>query len=424
MEKTTHSHEIHFELKRSIEGQFEQLASVYSGMNNTKLNTTVRFSPDLSIVAVDLETTSPTPFFLNLNILRDLEKAIEFVIERDFLTAQGFELIERAVVDANSLNARGRLHKANTELPYTTTQAFIFRISRDNLNKLLVTVKNRLEASKAEPDYIETLKISSLENGSVNFDKMQNMNFLESDINKQYKLHTSDVFTSFDKHEGIKHTLTTSKTPVKHCNQVVMGITIDLKNKKTGRIATLHIPSQFIDAHIPQPLSRIIGENNSNAAFVYFDWFVRENEVVSSLQKNICNTSIKQIENTLRPFVRYDVEIIGINLHDLHFDIPTSNYAKITRVAFVSIVTNNNNLFESVLICVDQLGEVGVFNSRGLAIYPTEKLMPHLRYLKENAQELFQSNRLYVFDQIKQFRKRLGGFNNGLAIKNEHIYLP
>ena len=122
--------------------------------------------------------------------------------------------------------------------------------------------------------------------------------------------------------------------------------------------------------------------------------------------------------------VRYDVEVVDILIHSFAFDIPTANYAPITEVAFIVVLPNHHSLFEFLLVRVDQSGGIKLFNSRGLAIYPPDSAIPHLHTLKADVQELFQSNRLYTLEQVKQFRKKLGGFNTGLAVKNEYVFMP
>lgn len=425
MDTITHSPEVQFEFKKEIESQFQQLANAYAEMHNTNLKAVVRFSPDLRIVAVDLETVSSIPFYMNLDILKTLEEAVKFVADHQFLTAQGFEEVERAVVDANGLNTIGRLHRENTQLPYHTTQAYIFRTSEENLESLLLTIEKKLEARKAAPDYIERIKFTPVEHKTVNPNDMPDMNFVGNTNIKQYKLHDAAIFGGINSNEDVNgYVATLSKKPVTHRNQVVMGVTIDLKNTKTGRTAILHIPYQFMDEYAPQPSARITGESLSTASFVYYEWFTSEDRIVSYLQKGIFNTSPKQLEAYVKSLVRYDVEVVNIKLHSFDFDIPTANHAPITEVAFITVLSNHHSLFESVLIRVDQSGEVKLFNSRGLAVYPPDSVIQHLHSLKANVQELFQSNRLYTFDQIKRFRKKIGGFNNGLAVKNEYVYLP
>ena len=140
MDAITLSAEVQFEFKKGIESQFQQLANAYAEMKQTNLKAVVRFSPDLHIVAVDLETVSTNPFYMNLDILKTLEEAIEFVADHQVLTEQGFEVVECAVVDANGLNTLGRLHRENTPLSYHTTQAYIFRTSEENLERLLLNI--------------------------------------------------------------------------------------------------------------------------------------------------------------------------------------------------------------------------------------------------------------------------------------------
>lgn len=417
--------EVQFEFKKEIESQFQQLANAYAEMNDTNLKAVVRFSPDLRIVAVDLETVSTIPFYMNLDILKTLEEAIEFVADHQFLTAQGFEVVERAVVDANGLNALGRLHRENTPLPYHTTQAYIFRTPEENLESLLLNIEQKLEARKAAPDYIERIKFTPVEHKTLNPNDMPDMNFVGNESTKQYKLHDATIFGGISANKDVNgYVATLSKEPVKHRNQVVMGVTIDLRNIKTGRTAILHIPYQFMDEYAPQPSARITGESLPTSSFVYYEWFTSEDRIVSHLQKGTFNTRSKQLEEYVKSLVRYDIEVVDIKLHSFDFDIPTANHAPITEVAFVAVLPNHHSLFESLLVRVDQSGEVKLFNSRGLAVYPPDSAIQHLHNLKADAQELFQSNRLYTFDQIKQFRKKLGGFNNGLSVKNEHVYLP
>lgn len=425
MDTITHLPEVQFEFKKQIESQFQQLAKAYAEKHHSNLKAVVRFSPDLRIVAVDLETVSSIPFYMNLDILRTLEEAIEFVAVHQILTAQGYEEVERAVVDANGLNALGRLHRENTQLPYHTTQAYIFRTSEENLESLLHTIEKKIDARKAEPDYIEKIEFMPVEPGAVNPNYLTAVNFVGYSITKQYKLHNAAIFGDISSNEDLNgYVSTLSKTPVIHRNQVVLGVTIDLKNLKTGRTAILHIPYQFMDEYAPQPSARVNGDNNSSSPFVYYDWFSSEDRIVSHLQKSAYYSRPNQIEEYVKSLTRYDVEVVNITVHSFDFDIPTANHAPIKEVSFVAIAPNHQSLFESVLVRIDQSGEIKLFNSRGLAIYPPNNLIPHLHALKNDVQEMFQSNRLYTFEQIKQFRKKLGGFNSGLAVQNEYIYLP
>ena len=64
------------------------------------------------------------------------------------------------------------------------------------------------------------------------------------------------------------------------------------------------------------------------------------------------------------------------------------------------------------------------YRTNGEVIQADWNAAPHLHTLKADVQELFQSNRLYTLEQVKQFRKKLGGFNTGLAVKNEYVFMP
>ena len=422
MDAITLSAEVQFEFKKGIESQFQQLANAYAEMKQTNLKAVVRFSPDLHIVAVDLETVSTNPFYMNLDILKTLEEAIEFVADHQVLTEQGFEVVECAVVDANGLNTLGRLHRENTPLSYHTTQAYIFRTSEENLERLLLNIEQRLEACKAAPDYIETIKFTP---ETIKLVVHTDMNFVRNEHAKQYKLHDATIFGGIGANDGMdSYVATLSKEVVKHRNQVIMGVTIDLRNKKTGRTAKLHVPYQFMNEYAPQPSARITSERQPTSPFVYYEWFVSEDRIVSQIQKGAFNTQSKQLKEHIKSLVRYDVEVVDILIHSFAFDIPTANYAPITEVAFIVVLPNHHSLFEFLLVRVDQSGGIKLFNSRGLAIYPPDSAIPHLHTLKADVQELFQSNRLYTLEQVKQFRKKLGGFNTGLAVKNEYAYLP
>lgn len=417
-----HSKEVQFELKRFIESEFKQLTRAYAEINNTNLNSVVHFSPDLRIVAVDLENVSYTPFFQNISILRVLESAIDFIADKHPLSAQGFNLVERAEVEANSLNKLGRFHKDNTQLAYHTTQAFIFSTSERNLKKLLSNFQNKLELSKAEPDYIENINFT---HKAEPHNSKPGINFLSSSIENQYKLHDENIFERSRASKQMKGCVATlSKTPVKFSNQINMGVTIDLRNNKSGRSAILHIPYQFIDEYALQPSARIKEDNFSTSSFLYCDWFINGDKAVSPLQKAAFNTTPKQIEDYIASLIHNSVEVLSVKIHSFKFNIPTSNYAPITEVAFIALLPNHYSLFENVLIQVNQSGEVKLSNSHGLNIHPNNTVVPFINHLKANAQELFQSNRLYNFEQIRYFRKKIGGLNNGLILKNEYIYLP
>ena len=90
----------------------------------------------------------------------------------------------------------------------------------------------------------------------------------------------------------------------------------------------------------------------------------------------------------------------------------------------LKLYVDNRRKFLNGVCRHEQSGGIKLFNSRGLAIYPPDSAIPHLHTLKADVQELFQSNRLYTLEQVKQFRKKLGGFNTGLAVKNEYVFMP
>lgn len=393
MEEYLTSPEVQFELKRVIENQFSHIAQTYSEINSTSLNTIVQFSPDLLIVAVDLETISNTPFFMNVEILRILERAIVYFADHLNLIDQGIELVEPATVEANNLSTLGRLHKENTRLHYQTSQPFIFRITAENLVSLLSTIHTQLKESKSEPDYIEKIEVNSVNQASSK---------------------NPDVF---------QLVANTTKTPITHRNHVVMGVTLKLRNINNGCTATLHIPNKFMPEFTAQPSARITSNDGQNIPFAYYDWLVGEDELINLLQSKKLNTCPNFLESYIKQYIRYDVGLISVQSHYFEYYTPTSNYAPITAVSFVAVLQNQTGLFEYALINANPCGEIKVINSRGLTIYPPKSLIPYLDELKQNIKELFTSNHPYTRDQIKQLRIKMNGFNRGLAIKNEYIYL-
>lgn len=407
--------EIFSEHEFYLKNKFEKLIAQAISKLDSGLKHSVKFSNDLRVISVDLITQSEKPFFMNIEITRELEKGINGLVDQQVLSDYSYQIAEKASTDANFLNRFGRLHKEGKPLDYYTASPFIFVVQKALHGNNLVNSEIKLSALKAAPQYRQVIYL----NNTVK-DSEKTIRFDKPNTTKEHELHQSQFYADDDDIPECE-SISTTEMPVFYENTLFMGVTLKL-SKANGQKAVLHVPRCHIAGFEPLVSGYTVDANGNREGFVYYDWLIAEQGLLHRLRYgDLLNE--KNLAQYVYSHLRFDVDV-QIECHKKLFTLPTANYAPVNGVEFLAMLTNSNSNLEPVLIRVSPSGSIDVLNSRLKPVTLPENNHLNLDLIKTYLDGLFSSNRTYVFYLVNELRKTMGGANLGLAKQKNFIFLP